>query len=142
MSDSLAEQERKRQHMFEEKDWLMRLLKERADEWHANRGGQPEIVVKESSLQIGRFTMYFELDQVPDNPTAYGLVIKVGVEANPFFGPLPTPERRRFRALESNDRRSIVWVESSPNPTQFETEELAVTAFNMFIDYYRKHKPN
>jgi hypothetical protein len=125
----------------EEYDWLMHLLKERVEEWNASRGDLPEIVMTGSSLQLDRYKLYLEFDQLWPQPTNYVLVLKVGLGQNSLFWSEPPAVRHKMQPTASDDRGSIVWTHTLDNVAPFTTEELAEFALDMLTGYYSRHKP-
>ena len=143
MSGNSAEQPQNQaqehaQKKREEKDRMMDLLKERVDEWNAKRGDLPEIVMRGSSIQMDRYILFLDFDQLP-SLTDYVLVLRVGQERKPIFWPEPAAVRHRLEPIVSDERGSIVWVHQLGTFTSAAVVELAL---DMLTSYYSRHKPN
>ena len=131
----------------EEYDELMRLLTERVEEVNANNGNLHEFLIKGSRIELGRFTLWLEFDQLPTNPADYVLVLKIGVEDNkrPMFGPGPTPVRYRLRLEASDDLSRLLWVGylgQSGNLVRLTSAALVEFSLEQLTAYYRRYQPN
>lgn len=126
----------------EEYDKLMGLLKERVEEMNAHRGKLPQFVIGKSSIQLDRFILHLEFDQLFTSPTDYVLVLRVGQRTKPMFGSESAAVRHIMQPKVSDDFASIVWELKSGNLAPFTTAEVVEFALDMLSGYYSRYTPN
>ena len=127
-------------HAREEYDYLIARLQKRVEERNATPGNLPQFILHGSTVQLGDTALYLELDQLPTDPDAHLLTIKLGLA--PFkkslFGTGPPPQRKRLRATASADLSSVLWV----NDLGELTSDLVVEfALDLLTGYYGRHMP-